>query len=224
MILGIVQARLGATRLPGKMLLHLSGHAVVEWVYRRMARCRRLDRLVFALPEGERDEPLAMFLRNLGADVRRGPELDVLGRFHRVAREFQPDHIVRICADNPLVSWEAVDSLVEEHLRAGADYSYNHIPRRNRWPDGLGAEICTFACLDTLQRETTAPGHREHVFGYLWDHPDAFRIHTFDPTVPEWQRPELKLDLDTWSDYRYLMQCGFTPGMRIGEIVHNAKP
>lgn len=219
MILGIVQARLGATRLPNKMLLHLSGYAVVDWVYRRMVRCRLLDRLVFALPEGSGNEPLAAYLRSRGAEVRRGPELDVLGRFHRVAKEFRPDHVVRICADNPLVSWEAVDLLVEEHLRAGADYSYNHIPRNNRWPDGLGAEICTAACLDTLHRQAVDPGHREHLFNYLWDHPEVFRIHTFDPADAEWQRPDLKFDLDTWGDYQSLMQRGFTPDMCIGEIM-----
>jgi spore coat polysaccharide biosynthesis protein SpsF len=218
-VLGVVQARLGSTRLANKMLLHLRGYAVIEWVFRRVKRCRSLDLCVFALPEGERDEPLAEFLTRLGAVVRRGPETDVLKRFCLIAEEFEPEEVVRICADNPLVSWEAVDSLVQEHLRSAADYTYNHVPRENRWPDGFGAEICSFACFRRIEEQATLPEHREHLFNYLWTRKELFKVRTFDPADQTWWRPEVKLDLDTWRDYRRLAASEIWPEMTVAEVL-----
>ena len=130
---------------------------------------------------------------------------------------------MRICADNPLVSWEAVDLLVEEHLRKEADYSYNHIPRNNRWPDGLGAEICTAACPDALHRRATAPG-APRTSVQLPVGPSGRLQHShLRPGNAGGQRPDLKLDLDTRDDYQTLMRCGFTPDTRIGEIIQNAE-
>lgn len=218
-IVGIIQARLGSTRLPNKMLLHLNGFAVVEWVVRRAARAKALHQLIVAIPEGSADDPLAQFLENIPSEVMRGPEQDVLSRFYLAALATGASHIVRICADNPLISWEAIDLAVKHHMEEGADYTYNHVPRHNLWPDGLGAEICTMTTLETLNNSAKTSEHREHVFNYLWDNASSFDIRTFNPPFEAWRRPDIKLDIDTWADYSRMQRLGFHPDMTIDEII-----
>ena len=218
-MVGVIQARIGSTRLANKMLLHLNGYAVVQWVILRASKAKLLDRLVVASPDGLPDDPLVEYLERLEVEIIRGSEQDVLGRFITAARATEAENIVRICADNPLISWEAIDLLIREHYDSGADYTYNHLPRRNLWPDGLGAEACTRQTLAEIYENATAPDHREHAFNYLWDHKDQFNIHTFEPPHPSWHRPELKLDIDTWDDFRKIQRLDLHPDMTIDELM-----
>ena len=82
--IGIVQARMGSTRLPGKMLLQLNNHPVVSWIYLRMKRCKMLHQLVFSIPETNENNILEKSLRSMGAEVIRGSENDVLDRYIKV--------------------------------------------------------------------------------------------------------------------------------------------
>jgi spore coat polysaccharide biosynthesis protein SpsF len=219
-VVGIIQARLGSTRLPNKMLLHLNGFAVVQWVVHRVTKSKSLDQLVAAIPEGIADDPLAEFLKHLPIEIIRGPEDDVLDRFHRAATVTKADYAVRICADNPLVSWEAIDLLVTRHIGSKKfDYTYNHVPKNNLWPDGLGAEICSISTLNDLHKNAKESTHREHLFNYLWDHVSLFQIDTFDPPFKVWQRPDIKLDIDNWDDYRRMQRLNYHPDMTIDEII-----
>ncbi|MBI1388546.1 MAG: NTP transferase domain-containing protein [bacterium] len=223
MITGVIQARLGSRRLPGKMLMRLKGISLIEWVVRRLKRSSRLDEIIAAIPSGEIDDPLECALGAMSVEVFRGSENDVLGRFCQAARRSNPQHVVRVCADNPLVSWEAIDLLIERHLGAGVDYSYNHVPRRNLWPDGLGAEIASMETLDRIDRDAVEPDHREHLFNYLWAHPDRFLIQTFDPPVENWRRPEIKLDVDAAEDLEYLERFNFSIEMTVDEILNEMR-
>lgn len=198
-IVAIIQARMGSSRFPGKMLAMLRGIPLVEWVVERVRRSRLLDDCIVAIPKGAADEPLASHLATLDASVYRGPEQDVLARFHQAALQSNATTIVRICADNPLVCPDAIDALIDFFRSQSPDcrYAYNHIPLNNRWPDGLGAEICSMDTLATLHREATDPVHREHVFEFLKQDPERFPTRTFDPDDPRLARPDLKLDVDT---------------------------
>ena len=82
----IIQARMGATRLPNKMLLHLHGYPIIEWVYRRVSQSKRLDKVIFALPDTEQDDLLAWYLKSIGAMVFRGSEVDLVDRYYKVAK------------------------------------------------------------------------------------------------------------------------------------------
>ena len=199
-VTGIIQARIGSTRLPGKMLLPLHDRPIIEWVVRRVARSTRLDALVVALPDTEANDPLAACVSSLGVSIFRGPEDDVLRRFHLAAQDVGASHIVRVCADNPLISWEEIDHLIDFFRREPCDYAYNHIPRNNRYPDGLGAEMVPFSILERIERLAVQPNHREHCLLYILDHPDHFSIRTFDPPNEEVACPDLRLDVDTRED------------------------
>jgi spore coat polysaccharide biosynthesis protein SpsF len=192
---------MGSSRLPNKMMLHLHGYPVIEWVCHRVVKARFLDKMVVAIPDTPLDDILALYLRQRGYQIFRGSETDVLARFFLAAREHEATHVIRVCADNPLISGEEIDNLIRFFFSHECDYAYNQGPLNNRYPDGLGAEIISFSLLDFMQQNVQLPEQREHAFNYLWDHREEFTILTFDPPDPEIAHPELKLDIDTPEDY-----------------------
>lgn len=206
----IIQARTGSSRLPMKSLLCLRGHALIDWVVRRVSKARLLDGVVVALPDTARDHVLADHLQRQGVSIVRGPEQDVLTRFLLAARAVQAERVVRICADNPLVWGEAIDRLVDFYDNGSFDYCYNHIPRANLWPDGLGAEMVAAGLLEEIGRRAAKPSQREHCLNYIWDNPTLFSIGTFDPEETWLRRPEVRLDVDTADDFCRLARLSVT--------------
>lgn len=215
----IVQARLGSSRLPLKSLLCLRDLPIIDWVTRRLAQSRRLDGLLVAVPDTELDRVLLEHLQRRGVPCLAGPENDVLARFRLAASAADAGLVVRVCADNPLIWGEAVDRLLAHYEHAGCDYAYNHIPRNNRWPDGLGAEVLSRELLEELDARAKQPAQREHCLNYIWDNAAAYRISTFDPQEPWLCRPELKLDLDRAEDFQRLALLPLTPEMDARAIV-----
>ncbi|MCL1985527.1 MAG: NTP transferase domain-containing protein [Betaproteobacteria bacterium] len=206
----LVQARLGSRRLPMKGLLCLRGMPLIDWVVRRVAKSELLDRIVVAIADTPLDEVLVAHVRErlMPLDKRIavfcGPENDVLERFRAAGAAFGAKRVVRVCADNPLVWGGEIDNLIRFFEKAGCDYAYNHIPRNNHYPDGLGAEMLSFALLHALASRVTDPKHREHCLSYIWENAQHFAIRTFDPPDPKLWHPELKLDVDSPEDFRRL--------------------
>ena len=203
-IVAVVQARMWSSRLPGKMMLSLHGHPIIEWVVRRVALARSLDDVVVAIPDTRNDDILSQFItENLNVKVYRGSEQDVLNRLLGAAKFAQASHVVRVCADNPLVSGEVIDDLVQVFAEHPWDYAYNQGDggRTNAYPDGLGAEIVPFTLLEWLGQHAIDARHREHCLTYIVDNPDQFTIKTFDPPDQRIARPWLKLDIDNLEDY-----------------------
>jgi spore coat polysaccharide biosynthesis protein SpsF len=208
-----------------KTLLCLRGTPLIDWVVRRVAKARLLDRIVVATPDTPLGEGLAAHVRErlMPLDVRIavfcGSENDVLERFRAAGTAFGASRVVRVCADNPLVWGGEIDNLIRFFEAAGCDYAYNHIPRNNRYPDGLGAEVLSFALLNELAARAKEPGQREHCLSYLWDHAQHYALRTFDPPDPRLWRPELKLDVDSPEDFRRLSLMPLHVDMPPEEIV-----
>ena len=217
-IVAIVQARLGSSRLPLKSLLSLRGAPIIDWVASRLKRSKRLTRVVVATPDTALDKVLLEHLARNNIDCMAGPEDDVLRRFTLAAQATEADCIVRICADNPLIWWEAIDRLIDFYFASQCDYAWNHIPRDNLWPDGLGAEIDSAPLLFRLDSLATLPSQREHCFNYIWDNPDQVFMRTFDPAEAWLARPALKLDIDSAEDFRKLALLPLNPDMGAREI------
>jgi len=221
----LIQARLGASRLPMKTLLCLRGLPIIDWVTRRTAKSVLLDRIVVATPDTPLDETLAAHVRErlMPLDNRIavfcGSEQDVLERFRAAGAAFGAGRVVRVCADNPLIWGGEIDNLIRFFEEAGCDYAYNNIPRNNLYPDGLGAEMLSFALLAELAAKATDPKHREHCLSYIWDNAQRFDIRTFDPPDPRLRRPELKLDVDSPEDFRRLALLPVHVDMPPEEIV-----
>ena len=123
-IIGIVQARMGSTRLPGKSMVRLQDKPIIEHVLRRVRRAQTLTEVILATSDHLRDDVLCEVAERLGVQVFRGPEDDVLKRFVLTAQRFGADIVVRMCADNPLVAPQEIDRIVKHHLCTGADYSF----------------------------------------------------------------------------------------------------
>jgi len=214
----IIQARMGATRFPNKMLLNFHGYPIIEWVYRRVLQSKMLDGIIFAIPDTDEDDLLQWFLESIGAKVFRGSETDLVDRYYKVAKSFFVKDIVRICADNPLICASEIDRLIVYFNQNNCDYAYNHIPRNNSYPDGLGAEICNINLLEEIYTKASEPDHREHLFNYVWDNSNQYSIQTFNPPK-ELAYPELKLDLDTPKDYKRLLKRAYRIEMSATEII-----
>jgi len=217
----IIQARMGASRLPNKMLLYLHGYPVVEWVYHRVKEAVCLDQIVFAIPNTVQDDVLAWYLESIGVDVFRGSETDLVDRFYQTAKQYQSRNVIRICADNPLICASEIDRLADFYNDNPCDYAYNHIPKNNRYPDGLGAEICSMNLLHEIHSKASQQEHREHLFNYIWDNSTKYQIRTINPPS-ELAYPKLKLDLDTLDDYRDLLEKPYHITMNASEIVNVA--
>jgi len=134
----------------------------------------------------------------------RGAEEDVLGRFVKVAGEFEAEVVVRICAENPLIDPGVVDHVIEEYFRMEADFTSNALELS--YPDGLEVEVFAAALLAEIgERDDLTPVHREHVTLYFKERRDEFTVCGV-VAPPELRRPEVRLTLDYAEDYRFLQQ------------------
>jgi glutamate-1-semialdehyde 2,1-aminomutase len=178
-VLAIVQARMGSTRLPQKVMRPIRGVPMIELLLRRLARARRVTRIILATADTAANQPLAAHVRSLGYDVFLGSEQDVLDRYHRAARPYRPDAVVRITGDCPLVDPDLVDQVIELYATSGADYCSNVAPPS--FPDGLDIEVFSFAALERAAAEATEPADREHVTPFLRKSPQFTRRNFANP-------------------------------------------
>jgi spore coat polysaccharide biosynthesis protein SpsF len=175
--------------------------------------------VVCALPDSKADDVLHDYLRTLGANVYRGSESDVVARYHAAAHSYNADHIVRICADNPLVTATEIDHLISFYAMSEADYAYNHVPRENLYPDGIGAEITSMGIIDEIFLRAKTPAQREHLFNFILENSTKYRIATFDPLDEMLTRPDIKLDIDTLDDYAKLLDMPLHIDMTAREVI-----
>lgn len=218
-VVAIIQARMGSSRLPLKSLVTLNGAPIIDWVTDRVGAAREISAAVVATPDTRLDKPLRDHLKSRGIRVIKGSENDVLARFLLAARQTNADLVLRVCADNPFIWPEAIDRLVRFYRAGNYDYAYNHIPRGNAWPDGLGAEILARETLEKIAKLADKPAQREHCLNYIWDNPSDFRIGSFDPEENWLRRPDIKLDIDTPEDFRRLSLPGIRTQSGAREII-----
>ncbi|MHC4400242.1 MAG: cytidylyltransferase domain-containing protein [Planctomycetota bacterium] len=173
-VVAIVQARMGSTRLPGKVLLDVAGRSMLARVVRRVRRAALIDRVVVATSVTPDDDRIVDECRRLSVACFRGSEDDVLDRFHRAARACRAEAVVRITADCPLIDPEVTDRVLRAFLDHRPDYASNTLDRT--YPRGLDTEVADSAALARAWRDARQPYERTHVMPYIYRHPDAFRL------------------------------------------------
>lgn len=176
----IVQARMGSTRLPGKVLEPLLGKPMLARQVERMRRARSLDGIVIATTEHAGDDLIAEFARAEGLPLFRGPEHDVLSRYAGAARTFGVENVVRITSDCPLMEPTLIDEAVGIFASDRADYVSNMI--EPTYPYGLAVEVFSVRSLAEADALATQPTEREHVTPYLYWNPGRFRLHALRMT------------------------------------------
>lgn len=219
-IVAVVQARLGSSRLPAKILLDLGGQTALQRCLSRVARIAGVDEVVVATTDRPEDDPVVSMTRRLGFRSVRGSEQDVLSRYELALRETRADAVVRCTSDCPLldpaISSFVVDTFVRS--RGGAtpfDYVSNVFERR--LPRGLDTEILSAEALERAARNAVAPPEREHVTLHVYSRPEIFRC---GGAVPEGlpDTSHHRWTLDTLDDYRFL----FAVFERLGEAAGSA--
>ena len=193
---GVIQARMGSRRFPGKMLAKLGDYPIIEWVLSRSDRSHGIDELILATTGLPSDDVLSDCAKHLGIEVYRGDETDVLNRVTSAAKKLNANQVVRICADNPFVDPQEIDRLINYFDNSDCDYAWNDQPREGgSYSDGFGAEILSMKLLEDLNIKVTELFHREHVTMHLWSNCRQFTLLPV-PAPPALAHPDLSFDID----------------------------
>ncbi|MDX1907979.1 MAG: glycosyltransferase family protein [Bacteroidia bacterium] len=196
--LAIIQARMGSSRLPGKVLQPLADKPLVGHVYDRVRRSALLDQVLIATTTQPEDDALAAYCEAQGIPVHRGSDWDVLDRFYGAATlgDTRPEVIVRITADCPLHHGEVVDFALKAFAAAGTDYFSNSNHEPDVLEDGCDTEVFTFVALETAWREANLLSQREHVTPFIKD--SGLFTCAWQKAFPDWTQ---KLSVDTPADF-----------------------
>ena len=160
-IVAVVQARLGSTRFPGKVMANIDQRPLIEVLIERLSLAESIDQIIVATTTNRRDDILVDFVRSLSVEVFRGDEDDVLDRYYKLAVKYKLAHVVRITGDCPVIDPQVVDLVVGAYGEGKVDFASNIDPRT--WPDGLDTEVFTFALLENTWRTARSAYLREHV-------------------------------------------------------------
>lgn len=163
--IAIIQARMGSTRFPNKVMKKINGIPLIQLLLARLSQAKHIDQIVLATSEHPQNLSMVEHVKALGYPVYQGSENDVLDRYYRAALPFKPDTVVRITGDCPLIDPEVVDNVVAAFKKADVDYVSNISPPS--YPDGLDTEVFTFAALERASREANQLREREHVTPYI---------------------------------------------------------
>lgn len=166
-VIAAVQARLGSTRLPRKVLKKIGGKTIIEIITERLRGANYIDGIVLAVPSNEINDPLAHEGRHLGLKVFRGTEVDILSRLLGAAQLSDAEAVVRITADCPFVEPGIVDQLTRVFKKDPARYDYLGNILKRTYPDGLDVEIFTVSLLKKLKRCLKTPSERELISTYV---------------------------------------------------------
>jgi spore coat polysaccharide biosynthesis protein SpsF len=205
-VVAIVQARIGSTRLPAKVMLDLGGATALQRCLDRVSRFEGVTEVIVATTVRPEDELIVQLARRLGVRWSRGSSEDVLSRYIDAATEAKADVVVRCTSDCPLLD-PALSSKVVEALVSSLtgpepiDYASNRLV--SRLPRGLDTEVITMDALERSGRECASLAVREHVTLHCYQHPERFRLRAVLPDFPE-DYSSHRWTLDTLDDYHLL--------------------
>lgn len=192
----IIQARMGSTRLPGKVLKPIAGRPMLSYQLERMRQAKRASSIVVATTTSTLDDVLVDFCGAEGVECTRGPEQDVLSRYAQAARQCRADAVVRVTADCPLLEADLVDQAIHLYERTACDYVSNMI--EPTWPYGMAVEVFSTAILLEADAEAVDAAEREHVTPFIYWRPQRYRLQSLT------MRPDLshhRWTVDTPEDF-----------------------
>lgn len=221
----VIQARMGSSRLPGKVLMELGGEPMLNHIVKRLKLARWVSNFIVITSVAKKDNAIVEFCMKRSINCFRGSEKDVLDRYYQVAQAFNMSHLIRITGDNPFIDIEELDRLIEFHFEKGSDYSSNKNDIGTNIPTGAGgAEIFTFNMLEICWKEGKSPHHREHLNPYVLENIEKFNVAI--TKAPKYkQKKELRLTVDTHEDFeraQTILQLVSKPSHLITtqEIIH----
>ncbi len=177
-VVAIIQARMGSTRFPGKILERVNSISILGILIKSLLKSKSIDELILAIPDGRENFPLLNEARIYGIKVFQGSENDVLDRFYNAAKKEDGKIIVRLTGDCPLHDSKIIDQMISQFKNEDIDYLSNVHPPT--YPDGLDVEIFSFEALESAWKNAKATYQREHVTPYIWERTDQFKIKNFE--------------------------------------------
>lgn len=196
--MAIIQARMGSSRLPGKVLKELAGEPVLWHVIHRVKRSKMIDEVVVATSFLEEDMEIVKYCAVMGIRIFVGSDEDVLDRYYQAARLLKPKNVVRITADCPLHDADVIDSIIEKHIREDNDYTSNTM--EETFPDGLDCEVMKFSVLEEAWKMARLLSEREHVTQYIIKS-NKYKKGSLVSSV---NRANERWTLDTKQDYEFI--------------------
>lgn len=201
MNLAILQARMSSSRLPGKVLKPLAGKPMLLRQIERIKKSAFIDILVVATTTEVSDDAVATMCKENDILCFRGSLENVLDRFYQVAKQYQPDHIIRLTGDCPLIDSDIIDKVIKQHINHGNDYTSNAIIPT--FPDGLDTEVFTMKTLEKINNEANRPSLKEHVTLYVNENQTLFKIEN---VANEEDLSNLRWTVDEPEDYELVYQ------------------
>jgi len=195
----IIQARMGSSRLPGKVLMKSgNGMPLLYHVINQLRHCSKVKNLVIATTTNQEDDEIEKFADNNSVNVFRGSEKDVLDRYFQCAKKYSFSTIVRITSDCPLIDPQIVDKVIERFFSGNYDYATNTLIRT--FPIGTDAEVFSFSALETAWKNAQLPSEREHVTPHLRNKGNFKTINVEnDPNISN-----LRLTVDRIEDFELI--------------------
>lgn len=176
-IVVILQARMGSTRLPGKVMKQIEGKPMLWHIIERLKHIKLKSKIVIATTEDRADDVIEQFCRSEGMECFRGSRKDVLDRYYKAALAHKADVVVRVTADNPLIDPVIADKVIAAYLDNAGDYDLVSNTIEATYPEGLKVEVLSFSSLEKCWKEAKEDHHREHVTIYIYEHPELFRLY-----------------------------------------------
>ncbi|MED1438564.1 glycosyltransferase family protein [Aeribacillus composti] len=200
-VAAIIQARMGSTRLPGKILKKVLDKTLLEYQIERVKRAKSIDEIIIATTTKESDDQIVQLCQQLSIPYYRGSEEDVLSRYFEAATQFNADVIVRLTSDCPIIDPNVIDKVVTHYLENKDRYDYVSNTLTRTYPRGLDTEVMSYKALKRAYEEAKESAYREHVTAYIYHHPDQFRFFSVSNVKDESKH---RWTVDTEEDFHLI--------------------
>jgi len=208
-ISAIIQARLGSTRLPNKVLKTIQGSPMLWHIVNRLKNVKKINNIIVATSDLPENDLIEEFCSKYNILCFRGSEKDVLKRFYDTALFYNAEHIIRITGDCPLVDYQIINNLIKFYLAGDFDFSgiacgagVSNEKNIKRYPDGLDAEIFSYKVLREAYKESNSDLEREHVTPFIWQNKDRYTIGTLYSKIKDYSN--LRLTVDDKVDFDFI--------------------
>ncbi|HEY9187439.1 MAG TPA: glycosyltransferase family protein [Bacteroidota bacterium] len=175
-IVTIIQARTGSSRLPNKVLFPLGNKNVLLFMLDRVKRSKLCGKIVVATTQEKNDDSIEMLCSISDTYCYRGDTYDLLDRHYKAAKIFNPDAVVKIPSDCPLIDPKVIDRVIHYYILNYNKFDYVSNLHPQSYPDGNDVEIFSFSALEKAWKEAKKDFEREHTTPYFWENPDKFKI------------------------------------------------
>ncbi|TFE03936.1 cytidylyltransferase domain-containing protein [Jeotgalibacillus salarius] len=195
-VVAIIQARMGSSRLPAKVMKRVLDKSLLEYQLERVKRTMLIDEIVIATTTRDSEQPIVDLCEKLSIALYRGSEDDVLSRYYEAAREFKADIVVRLTSDCPIIDPNIIDNIIEQFINNKCDYVSNTLKRT--YPRGYDTEVFSFETLESAYLNGKSNFEREHVTPYIYQNQSSFNI---EQMLGETDNSHYRLTVDTIEDF-----------------------